>query len=89
MQTFFTRLAQFTSQASITGQTAQDPFVYALWEFERHHTPRYDGSVSYDAAEEWFASVHVTFRLSHTSEAYMAELVTTLLDRDARHCWFS
>jgi hypothetical protein len=43
MQAFFSGLAQFTSQASATGQTTQDPFVSALREFERHHTPRYDG----------------------------------------------
>jgi hypothetical protein len=70
---------------STAGQTAQDSFVFALREFECHHTHRYDGNVSYDAAEEWLAAVLATFRLSRTPEAYMAELVTTLLDRDARH----
>jgi Retrotransposon gag protein len=89
MQAFFSGLAQFTSQASTVGQTTQDPFVSALREFERHHTPRYDGSGGYDAAEEWLAAVQVTFCLLHTSEAYMAELATTLLDRDARHKWSS
>jgi hypothetical protein len=57
--------------------------------FERHHTPRYDGSDVYDAVEEWLAAVQVTFHLSRTPEAYMAELATTLLDRDARHWWSS
>jgi Retrotransposon gag protein len=89
MQAFFSGLAQFTSQVSAAGQTTQDLFVSALWEFERHHTPRYDGSGGYDAAEEWLAAVQVTFRLSRTPEAYMAELATTLLDRDARHWWTS
>jgi hypothetical protein len=67
MQAFFSGLAQFTSQASAAGQTTQDPFVSALREFERHHTPRYDGSGGYDAAEEWLAAVQVTFRLSQYS----------------------
>jgi hypothetical protein len=40
MQAFFSGLAQFTSQANASGQTTRDPFVSALWEFERHHTPR-------------------------------------------------
>jgi hypothetical protein len=70
---------------STAAQTAQDSFVFTLREFERHHTHQYDGSVSYDAAEEWLAAVHVTFRLSRTPEAYMAELATTPLDLDARH----
>jgi hypothetical protein len=61
MQAFFSGLAQFTSQASAAGQTAQDPFISALREFERHHTPRYDGNGGYDATEEWLATVQVTF----------------------------
>jgi Retrotransposon gag protein len=89
MQAFFSGLAQFTSQVSTAGHTIQDPFVYALREFERHHTPRYDGSGGYDAVEEWLTAVQVIFRLSRTPEAYMAELATTLLDHDARHWWSS
>jgi hypothetical protein len=89
MHAFFSGLAQFTSQASAAGQTTHDPFVSALREFERHHTPRYDGSGGYDAAEEWLAVVQVIFRLSRTPEACMAELATTLLDHDARHWWSS
>jgi Retrotransposon gag protein len=89
MQAFFSGLAQFTSQASATGQTTRDPFVFALREFERHHTPRYDGSGGYDAAKEWLAALHVTFHLSCTPEAYMVEIATNLLDHDARHWWSS
>jgi hypothetical protein len=36
-----------------------------------------------------FAAVQFTFRLSRTLEIYMAELATTLLDRDTGHWWSS
>ena len=61
MQTFLAGIAQVTAQMANGGGNHNpvhaDPFLSALREFERHRTPRFDGSGGYAVAEDWLGGV--------------------------------